>query len=126
MRLLRALIRNRAATATDHADPGLRTRRYSAPLPLVREDAREIADGGLAGWKVTDESEADGWIRAEATTRFFRFVDDVEIELRADDGDRTRVDVRSASRVGVTDLGANARRIRRFLRQLDRAVAGGD
>ncbi|TVP59211.1 MAG: DUF1499 domain-containing protein [Gemmatimonadales bacterium] len=126
MRLLRALIRNRAATAPSHPDPGLRTRRYPVPLPVVRQTARQLADGGLPRWVLTDESESDGWIRAEATTRVLRFVDDVEIRIRADGQGQTRVDVRSESRVGVTDLGANARRIRRFLRHLDRAMAGHD
>jgi uncharacterized protein (DUF1499 family) len=50
----------------------------------------------------------DGVLHAEATSRIFRFVDDLELVL-APDG--RRVDVRSASRVGWSDLGVNRRRV---------------
>jgi uncharacterized protein (DUF1499 family) len=52
-----------------------------------------------------------------ATTLLFGFKDDVVIRITpAENG--SRVDVRSVSRVGHSDLGANATRIREFLRQL--------
>lgn len=51
--------------------------------------------------------EAD-YLRAEFTTRWMRYVDDVELELRAQ---QRIIAVRSASRVGYWDLGANRRRI---------------
>ena len=47
----------------------------------------------------------------------FGFKDDVVIRITPA-GSGSRVDVRSVSRVGRSDLGANARRIREFLRQL--------
>ncbi|MEC7418575.1 MAG: DUF1499 domain-containing protein, partial [Pseudomonadota bacterium] len=49
--------------------------------------------------------------RAEARTRLLRFVDDVEFELREEAG---IIAVRSASRVGYSDLGANRRRIEKI------------
>jgi uncharacterized protein (DUF1499 family) len=52
--------------------------------------------------------ERGGYLRAEATSRLFRFVDDVELAL-ASDG--RRIDVRSASRVGYSDLGVNRKRV---------------
>ena len=52
--------------------------------------------------------ERDGYLRAEATSRIFRFVDDLEL-LRSNTGDR--VDVRSASRVGHGDMGVNRERV---------------
>ncbi len=54
--------------------------------------------------------------RLEATdrTRWFGFRDDVVVRVRPD-GAGSRVDVRSVSRVGRSDLGTNARRIRGFL-----------
>ena len=55
-----------------------------------------------------------GEIEATETTATFRFVDDVAVRLRpVEEG--TRVDVRSKSRDGQGDLGANAARIRRLL-----------
>ena len=55
-------------------------------------------------------AESD-YLKVEAKTRLLGFVDDVEFELRADDG---VIAVRSASRVGYSDLGANRRRIEKI------------
>lgn len=52
--------------------------------------------------------ERPGYLRAEATSLLFRFVDDLELALAEDGG---RLDVRSASRVGYSDLGANRKRV---------------
>lgn len=47
------------------------------------------------------------YLHAEATSRIFRFVDDLEIGIGADD----EVLVRSSSRVGRSDLGVNGARV---------------
>lgn len=52
--------------------------------------------------------KTDDYIHAEARTRLLRFVDDVEFHLRPD---ANEIAVRSASRLGYSDLGANRRRI---------------
>lgn len=68
-------------------------------------------------WRVVAEDPAAGRIVAEATTPGLKFVDDVEIAVEpAERGSRVRM--RSASRVGVTDFGTNARRVRAFLSRL--------
>jgi uncharacterized protein (DUF1499 family) len=53
----------------------------------------------------------DNYIRAEFTSALFRFVDDVEFYFPEKQGDKTIIHVRSASRVGYSDLGANRKRI---------------
>ncbi len=53
-------------------------------------------------------TETERKLHAESTSLVFRFVDDVELELRPEQG---IIAVRSASRVGYSDLGANRRRI---------------
>ena len=59
---------------------------------------------------------------ATATTPWFGFKDDVVVRVeRAGTG--SRVDVRSKSRVGRSDLGVNARRIRDFLAALAARLA---
>lgn len=68
--------------------------------------------------KIVEES--DGYIHAEATSRMFRFVDDVEFLMRPDG---QFVDVRSASRVGYSDFGVNRRRIERIRQELMADVA---
>jgi uncharacterized protein (DUF1499 family) len=84
---------------------------------LVREVIRglrwrvieEIAPGGRSG---------QGRIEAIAETRLMRFQDDVTIRIRPS-GAGTRVDIRSASRIGRHDFGANAARIRRFAAEIN-------
>ncbi len=53
-------------------------------------------------------SEAPNYLHVEATSRWFRFVDDMEFLV---DPASQVIHVRSASRIGSSDLGANRRRI---------------
>lgn len=66
------------------------------------------------GWQVAAVAAEEGRIEATDTTRIMGFKDDVVIRVKAM-GSRTRVDMRSVSRVGESDLGVNAARIRLFL-----------
>lgn len=69
------------------------------------------------GWEVAATDTASGRIEATDTSRWFGFKDDVVIRVRPE-GTGSRVDVRSVSRVGLSDLGANAARVRKFLAKL--------
>ncbi|MEP7206155.1 MAG: DUF1499 domain-containing protein [Casimicrobiaceae bacterium] len=69
---------------------------------------------GTMGWEVVASDPASGRIEATATTPWFGFKDDVVIRITPADR-ASRIDMRSHSRVGKSDLGANARRIRDFL-----------
>lgn len=53
-------------------------------------------------------TEGSNYLHAECTSRIFRFVDDLELQLRPADG---VIAVRSASRVGRSDLGVNRDRV---------------
>ncbi len=55
--------------------------------------------------------ESPGYMRFEVATRWLRFIDD--LEFLADPGS-DRIHVRSSSRIGYSDLGANRRRIDRI------------
>ena len=57
-------------------------------------------------------------IEATDTTFWFGFKDDIVIRVRAVDADVSRLDIRSLSRVGLSDVGTNARRIRTFLKMM--------
>ncbi len=72
------------------------------------------------GWTIVEADSAAGRIEASDRTTWFGFTDDVVIRVRPDPVG-SRVDVRSVSRVGGSDVGANAARIRRFLTALDDA-----
>lgn len=84
--------------------------------------ALEAARG--MGWHITHESEPLGAFDATDTTRIFRFVDDITVRVRAA-GEGSRIDVRSKSRDGQGDLGANANRIRAYTTALRAGASGG-
>ena len=85
-------------------------------LPMAKTEAfalvREAVDA--FDWVVHAENANLGYIEATASTPFFGFRDDVIIRVTEDSGG-ARVDMRSASRVGISDLGVNAGRIRDFM-----------
>ncbi|HEV2007787.1 MAG TPA: DUF1499 domain-containing protein [Burkholderiales bacterium] len=70
-----------------------------------------------SGWQIVAAAPEDNRIEATATTLMFGFKDDVVIRITPA-GSGSRIDVRSVSRVGRSDLGANAARIRKFVQQL--------
>ena len=90
-------------------------------LPAAPDAAfdRALATVERMGWdNPGGRDPADGRIEATDRTLWFGFADDVVIRI-ADTGDGgSRVDVRSLSRVGVGDLGANAQRVREYLAAL--------
>lgn len=94
----------------------LETQAFGAPPGAVFQAALDAA--GDMGWEVVDADADAGRIEAVATTTWFGFKDDVVIRL-TDASGRTEVDVRSVSRVGRSDVGANAERIRAFQERLD-------
>lgn len=67
------------------------------------------------GWSVTKIDQASGVIEATQTSFWYGFVDDIAIRVRPlADGTGSVIDVRSVSRVGLSDLGMNAKRVRKF------------
>jgi len=91
---------------------------YLAAAPADAFERALTAGRGM-GWAIVAADPASGRIEATATTRWLGFKDDVVVRIRPDGGG-SRVDVRSASRVGKSDLGMNARRIREYLGRLRR------
>lgn len=80
----------------------------------VAWNAAMAAAKALAGATVVEER--DGYLWVECTSRVFRFVDDLELQLAAE---TRRIDVRSASRLGYSDLGVNRARIERLRRDFE-------
>jgi uncharacterized protein (DUF1499 family) len=95
-----------------------------APIHVSSDPAQALALAdqtarGL-GWEVVSVEQGTGILYARDTSKLFMFVDDIVVRVRPADGGGAVVDVRSKSRVGQGDLGANAARIRRFSEQLPR------
>jgi len=97
----------------------------SLRLPLSPAEAIQRAEALVRdrGWQVARVDRQAGTIEATATTLFFRFKDDVVVRVRADPArpGGSIVDMRSISRVGGSDVGVNAQRIRAFLADLPAA-----
>jgi uncharacterized protein (DUF1499 family) len=87
------------------------------PAPPDQAFDRALAVAQEAGWQIVTADKSSGRIEATDTTRWFGFKDDVVVRLTPW-GAGTRVDVRSVSRVGRSDIGTNARRIRQYLDRL--------
>jgi uncharacterized protein (DUF1499 family) len=80
-----------------------------------------VATARNLGWEVVAAEPDAGRIEATDTTFWFGFKDDVVIRIQSSNGG-SLVDVRSKSRVGMSDVGANAARIRGFLEALEDRV----
>ena len=83
-------------------------------LPPVRAFAHALAAAREMGWAIGATDERAGRIEATATTFWFGFQDDVAVRVTPR-GAGSRIDVRSKSRIGRSDLGTNAKRIQDFL-----------
>ena len=88
-------------------------------LPIAPAEAFSKAlDAARAmGWVIDATVPTEGRIEATATTFWFAFKDDIVVRIRPT-AQGSRIDVRSESRVGGSDVGTNAARIRSYLKQL--------
>ena len=73
------------------------------------------------GWEIVATDVNDGIIEATDETQWFGFKDDVVVRVTPAPAG-SRIDVRSVSRVGGSDVGTNARRIRTYLERLEDAA----
>ena len=94
----------------------------------VAADASKVAAAAEAearaqGWTGVTTDPATGVVEATAETFWFGFKDDVAVRIRANANGGSTVDVRSTSRVGLSDIGANAARIQAFLTGLKTRLA---
>lgn len=120
-------LRDETHNSLDRSEPtnlaALQQESYPDLGPLIIEDSvdrvfkQAVEWVKKRGWEVIAISAANGRIEATDTTPIMGFKDDVVIRIQAED-DFTRVDMRSASRVGKGDLGTNAARIHNFLETL--------
>ena len=102
-------------------------RAYPDIAPLTVEVApdtafnRALDTARRMGWTIVAVDEATGRIEASDRSRWYGFTDDVTIRVGAA-GSGSHIDVRSSSRLGRSDFGANAARIRAYIAALGAAV----
>lgn len=100
------------------AYPDIRPLEADIPPAKAYEKALDVAV--KMGWQIVNGNGREGRIEATDTTRWFGFKDDIVIRITPTSENRSRLDIRSASRVGISDVGANACRIRAFLKRYGR------
>lgn len=94
---------------------------YPEVQPLIVYSSKEVVfqtiDKSLSElqWDIVSKRLDDGVVEAVETSDLFGFRDDIVIRVSSV-GESYRIDVRSASRVGKTDLGVNAKRIMNFFK----------
>lgn len=97
--------------------PDIMSRVYVQPPQEVFAIVGEVISE--MGWELVDANMADGRLEATDTTQWFGFKDDVVIRLEAGPANSTVLDIRSKSRIGRSDIGVNANRIRAFTAALN-------
>jgi len=104
------------AEAQKLAYPDIRTyRAFTTPDKLFELALAAAKD---MGWQIVAADKKEGRIEATDTTFFFGFTDDIVIRV-APSGEGAKLDIRSKSRVGISDVGANAARIRDYIKTLE-------
>jgi uncharacterized protein (DUF1499 family) len=126
---LRAKAPNSAVYDTTAADSVADKQRHGYPdvgpvmLPVPPGAAFHVALATARdmGWAIVAADSAGGRIEATATTTWFGFKDDVVVRI-GPDPKGSRIDVRSESRVGGSDVGTNAARIKQYEQRLTARV----
>jgi uncharacterized protein (DUF1499 family) len=85
-------------------------------VEAVITKAAEISEG--FGWNVASVDHAGGRLEVTETTLWFQFKDDMVVRVTANESGGSIVDARSVSRVGGSDIGVNAKRIRKLFAAL--------
>jgi uncharacterized protein (DUF1499 family) len=119
-RLSAYLNTNVAETQENSPFPELRPRRYEAPPELLFDVARRAVQN--LKWEITVLDADKKEIQAVVTTKVWRFKDDVTIQVQPAQPSGSWLWIRSASRVGKGDLGANTRHILDLIQAVDAIV----
>jgi uncharacterized protein (DUF1499 family) len=100
---------------------------YPDIQPLIAPDVapadmfkRAEATAKAMNWEIAASEPNEGRLEATDTTAWFGFKDDIVIRVTAE-GTGSRLDIRSMSRVGKSDIGKNAERVRAFLAKVKEA-----
>ena len=99
---------------------------YPSIMPIVSDrTVVESFDRALEvvksmGLEIVNVDQAAGRIEVVATSFWFGFKDDLVVRIR-ERGTGSVIDLRSVSRVGVSDLGVNAKRIEEFINRFNAA-----
>ncbi|MBX3696510.1 MAG: DUF1499 domain-containing protein [Dokdonella sp.] len=103
------------AAKQSEAYPDIRTQHLDAAPADAFNKVEQIAHD--MGWEIVSADAAAGRLEATDTTFWYGFKDDIVVRVEPEAAG-SRIDVRSVSRVGLSDVGKNAKRIRAFIKAL--------
>jgi uncharacterized protein (DUF1499 family) len=120
-RLKTYLGRNVAETREDHRFPELRTRAFPVSADELIEYTRRACE--RLGWEDIGEDPQQGRVRARIRSPLLGFVDDLAARAEAAQPGYAKLQVRSSSRIGRGDLGANARHVLDLYQMVEALIA---
>jgi uncharacterized protein (DUF1499 family) len=127
-------LRKDASNPAEYGGPEIAAKQHAAypdirPLAVGISPSRAyeaaLAAARRMNWQIVEGSPSERRIEAVATTRWFGFKDDIVIRISPAANGGSILDIRSLSRVGLSDLGTNARRIRTFLKTFSSMAMAG-
>lgn len=110
---------NTAELSADAAFPELRLREYPVPTSMLCELIPAALDDLRWAW----QQEGECRYAAVVTTPLLKFRDDVQVSVQPLDEGRSRLQIRSQSRAGKGDLGANRRHVLDLIGKIERQSA---
>ncbi|MDO8426902.1 MAG: DUF1499 domain-containing protein [Deltaproteobacteria bacterium] len=122
-------LRKNAQNPSEYGGPDIAKKQQAAYpdikpliLPLDKDSAFEKAlrSARALGWEIVEANKGEGRIEATDKTFWFGFKDDIVVRITPLGIGSAKIDVRSVSRVGRSDIGTNAKRIRRYLALLEK------
>jgi uncharacterized protein (DUF1499 family) len=117
-------LRKDSPNSTEYGGPQISSMQHEAypdikpmvlPIGSAKAFEKALSSAKRMGWDIIDANANEGRIEATDTTFWFGFKDDVVVRLTPMENSSTRIDVRSVSRVGKSDIGTNAKRIRKYM-----------
>ncbi|MDX1527759.1 MAG: DUF1499 domain-containing protein [Gammaproteobacteria bacterium] len=120
-RLKTYLTSNVVETSGDHSFPELRTRVFELEPDELLDYARRACE--RLGWNDVGVDPQQRKVRAQVRTPLLRFVDDLEARVERAGSKSAKLEVRSRSRIGRGDLGANARHVLDLYESVDALIA---
>ena len=109
---------NTVATSEDHAYPELRTQHYDIPSSQLKQ---LIVDNiNNLGWQL--EADNGNKLHIIVSSALINFKDDMHIELISEDN-KTKLNIKSSSRVGRADFAANLGHVVKLKKQLEQSLS---
>jgi uncharacterized protein (DUF1499 family) len=112
------LTKNLYVTTPGDPDPFFRPRKYSKTKEEVVRVVLETI-GGLKRWKVLENRENQGRVRASRAAKFLPFADDVDVYIVQGLDGTVKLEIISRAQGGKGDFGRNKRNLKELLSALD-------